>query len=76
MLKTKQLTFSSMEPTINERFVRLTSTVPFPEDITYGDDVSVEIKGRSYIFNCVKIEGKDNQDGTIDRVFILKSIAE
>jgi len=65
-----------MEPTINERFVRLTSTVPFPEDITYGDDIAVEIKGRSYIFNCVKIEGKDNQDGTIDRVFILKSVSE
>lgn len=65
-----------MEPTINARFVRLTSTVPFREDLNYGDDVSVEIKGRSYIFNCVKIDGKDNQDGTIDKVFILKSTRE
>jgi len=65
-----------MEPTINERFVKLSSRVPFPEDIALGDDISVEIKGRSFIFNCVKQESLDNQDGTIDRVFILKSVSE
>jgi hypothetical protein len=65
-----------MEPTINERFVKLSSRIPFPEDIGLGDDISVEIKGRGYIFNCVKKEELDNQDGTIDLVFTLKSTIE
>jgi hypothetical protein len=65
-----------MEPTINERFVKLSSRVPFPEDIALGDDISVDIKGRSFIFNCVKTEELDNQDGSIDKVFILKSTVE
>jgi hypothetical protein len=65
-----------MEPTINERFVKLSSRVPFPEDINFGDDIAVTIKGRSYIFNCVKIQGQDNQDGSIDKILILKSTLE
>ena len=65
-----------MQPSINERFIKLSSRIPFPEDINLGDDISVEIKGRSYIFNCTKTEDLDNQDGTIDRVFTLKSTLE
>jgi hypothetical protein len=65
-----------MDPTVNERFVKLSSRVPFPEDINLGDDISVDIKGRSFIFNCVKTEELDNQDGSIDKVFILKSTVE
>ena len=65
-----------MEPSINERWVKLSSRVPFPEDIDYGDDLTVIIKDWSYIFNCTKIEGLDNQDGSIDKVFTLKSTVE
>ena len=65
-----------MQLTINERFVKLSSRVPFPEEITLGDDLTVTIKGRSYTFNCVKKEDLDNQDNTIDRVFTLKSLSE
>jgi hypothetical protein len=65
-----------MEPTINERFIKLSSRVPFPKDINYGDDLTVTIGGQNYIFNCVKIEGRDNQDGSIDKIFTLKSTVE
>lgn len=65
-----------MEPTINERFIKLSSRVPFSKDINYGDDIIVIIGGHDYIFNCVKIEGRDNQDGSIDKIFTLKSTVE
>lgn len=62
--------------TINERFIKLSSRVPFPEDINLGDDVRVTINGREYTYNCVSTQDKDLQDGTIDRIYILKSLVE
>jgi hypothetical protein len=65
-----------MDKIISERFVKLSSRLPFPEDIQLGDDISVIIKGKSYIANCVKTEDFDLQDGIINRVFILKWAGE
>lgn len=65
-----------MDKIINERFVKLSSRLPFPEDISLGDDITVIIKGRSYIANCVKSEDEDNQDGTKNVIYKLKFVAE
>lgn len=61
---------------INERFIRLSSRLPYPKDISLGQDVTITIDGHSYIANCVKHETFDKQDGTVDVVFVLKSTAE
>ena len=61
---------------INERFIKLSSRVPFPEDIELGQDINVTIGSKYYVFNCVSTQDKDNQDSTIDRVYILKSLIE
>lgn len=65
-----------MEAQINERFVKLSSRIPFPKDIALGDDVTVVIAGHNYIANCVKREELDQQDGTKDVVHVLKFVAE
>ncbi len=61
---------------INEQFVKLSGKVPFPHPLTLGDDITVTIKDQVYIYNVVKSEDMDLQDGTIDRVFTLKSTVE
>jgi hypothetical protein len=65
-----------MEKTINESFVKLSSRVPFPLPLELGQDVNVTIDSQHYIYNVVKSEDLDKQDGSIDRVFTLKSISE
>ena len=65
-----------MDQQINERFVKLSSRIPFPTDIALGDDVTVTIASRSFIANHVKTETKDNQDGTVDLIYNLKFLAE
>lgn len=65
-----------MDKPINERFVKLSSRLPFPEDISLGDDITVTIKGRNYVANCVKSENEDNQDGTQNVIYKLKFVAE
>ena len=61
---------------INEKFIKLSSRIPFPKEIQLGQDLSVTIEGNQYIFNCVKSEDRDLQDGTIDRIYTLKSLTE
>lgn len=65
-----------MTKSINEKWVKLSGRVPFAETIDLGDDVAVTIKGRSYIANCVKVEELDQQDGTKDVVYNLKTTLE
>lgn len=64
------------EKSINERYIKLSSRLPFPEDIQLGDDLTLMVKGQNYILNCVKSEDYDKQDGTIGRVFVLKHLGE
>ena len=61
---------------INERFIKLSSRLPYSKDIPLGQDVTITIDGHSYIANCVKQETFDKQDGTIDVVHVLKSVSE
>jgi len=61
---------------INERFVKISSRIPYPTDIELGADVDVIIGGHNFIANCVKQEDMDNQDGTINRVYVLKFLSE
>jgi hypothetical protein len=61
---------------INEKFLKLSSRVPFPREIKLGQDLTVLIEGEPYIFNCVSSQDKDLQDGTIDRIYTLKSLLE
>jgi hypothetical protein len=61
---------------INERYVKLSSRIPYPKDIGLGEDVTVTIGGVNHLANCVKIEDHDNQDGTIDKVYCLKFLVE
>ncbi len=65
-----------MDGTINEVFIKLSSRIPFKREIQRGEDLRVIVDGQEYIFNCVKREELDKQDGTYDLVCVLKSLSE
>lgn len=65
-----------MEKPINESFIKLSSKVPLPFNIDLGDDVTVKIGEHPFIFNVVKKEENDNQDGTIDVTYVAKALSE
>jgi hypothetical protein len=65
-----------MNPTVNEHFLKFSSQIPFHRALAYGEDITVVIDGKQYIFNCVSQKGKDNQDGTIDMVYSCKTLSE
>ncbi len=62
----------------NERFIKLSSRLPFDKDIALGDDITFTIEGHivPYIANCVKIEYEDKQDGSQDIIYKLKFLSE
>jgi hypothetical protein len=62
--------------TINERFIKLSSRLPFDKDIAMGQDITLLIEGKQFIANCVKVDHLDNQDGTMNIVYNLKFTAE
>jgi hypothetical protein len=55
---------------VDERLVKV-SMSPVETDKTYelGDEVELHVRG-----DVVKIEFKDNQDGTYNEVYIVKAI--
>ncbi len=61
---------------INERFIKLSSRLPFDKDIALGQDITLLIEGKSFIANCVKIEYEDNQDNTQNAIYKLKFLSE
>jgi len=61
---------------INERFIKLSGRIPFGDPLGLGEDITLTIKGRNYIANCVKVEEFDQQDGTKDVVYVLKTTLE
>jgi hypothetical protein len=65
-----------MDKSINERFVKISSRLPFYEDLALGEDVDIIIKGRHYIGNVVKTEDMDNQDESINRIYTIKFLSE
>jgi hypothetical protein len=58
----------------NERFIKLSSRLPFDKDIALGQDVTILIEGKQFIANCVKTEYEDQQDGSQN--IKLKFVAE
>jgi hypothetical protein len=65
-----------MNQTINERYIKFSSRIPYSKDITLGDDVTLVIDGKSFIANNVKTEAKNNQDETVDLIYNLKFLSE
>ena len=61
---------------INERYIKLSSKISYPTDIALGEDITVTIGSQTFYGNCVKHETLDNQDGSVNKVFILKSLSE
>jgi len=59
-----------MERLINEHLVQITGKACIDGDLgDYGDDVILIVKG-----SITHIEGRDNHDGSIDKVFKVKQI--
>jgi hypothetical protein len=78
-LKHKGRSFSIINLThmeTNERFIKLSSRLPFDKDIQLGTDITFLIEGKQFIGNCVKIEYEDQQDGTQNVIYKLKFVAE
>ncbi len=61
---------------INERYLKLSSRLPFDKDIALGQDITLLIEGKQFIANCTKIDHLDKQDGTMDIVYNLKFLSE
>lgn len=63
-----------MKHNINERFVQFSQTKwgPFQKSIDPDADVVVTINGERFIGSVVKVEYRNNQDGTFDEVPIVK----
>jgi hypothetical protein len=54
---------------VNEHLIRISGVVAIEHPLEMDQDVEVVIKGA-----VVKVEDKSNQNGTIDRVYIIKGI--
>ncbi len=61
---------------INQRFLKLSSRLPFDKDISLGDDITLLIEGKSFIANCTKIEYEDQQNGTQNAIYKLKLLTD
>jgi hypothetical protein len=68
-----------MEKPINERFITFSpksARLPYPEDLELGQDVTVTVGQFPFIYNVVKVEFFDNQDGNMNVNYVLKSTLE
>jgi len=65
-----------MEKTINEKFIKISSRLPLVNTLDLGDDVTLTINQQQFTMNVVKTEDLDNQDGSINRVYTLKSLSD
>lgn len=65
-----------MEQEINEKFLKLSTKVPISSDVVLGQDIVVTILGNAYMFNVVKEETNDMQDGTVNKTFVAKCLLE
>ena len=61
---------------INERFIKLSSRIPYHKDIELGQDISVTIGETTFTANCVKLDQLDQQDSTVNIVYHLKTTLE
>lgn len=58
-----------MEKSINERIIRFRGGASISSDFELGADVKITVEG-----SIVGINENDNQDGTKDKIFIVKQI--
>jgi hypothetical protein len=68
-----------MDKPISERFITFSpksARLPYPDDLELGQDITVTIGTRPFIYNVVKVEFFDNQDGQMNVNYILKSTLE
>lgn len=65
-----------MDKPISERFVKLSSRLPFPDDLELGQDVDIVIYGHMMTGTVLKTEDLDQQDGTINRVYTIKFLQD
>ena len=65
-----------MDNPINERFIKLSSKILYPNELFLGEDLTVIIQGNAYIFNVVKEEINDLQNGTVNKTYVCKSLSE
>lgn len=72
-----------MEKTINERWLQfafinskgnINKTAlkfPFHTTINIDDEIPISIFSKTYMFTCVGEETKTNNDGTVDRIYLI-----
>jgi hypothetical protein len=65
-----------MEKTINEKFIKISSRLPVSREFELGNDIILRGEGQEFTLNVVKTEDYDLQDGTINRVYTLKSLSD
>lgn len=53
--------------TIDEKLIRITGKFPIPKEMELGKDYRVLVYG-----SVVKTEDSDNQDGTVNRTYVVK----
>jgi len=58
-----------MSKTINENHIKISGKFPVEDMIELGEDVTFAMKA-----GCVKKEVTDNNDGSVDVVYVLKPI--
>lgn len=45
--------------------------IPFHTDLRIDQELNIEILGQHYTFTCVGDEGKTNNDGTLDKIYVV-----
>jgi hypothetical protein len=55
--------------TLNERIIHFTGGATVNKDLALGEEVEVLVHG-----GVVEVKERDNQDGTKDRIFVVKQI--
>lgn len=59
-----------MEKTVDENLVKISfSQIPIPSKLQLGEEVRLLVVG-----DVTKIEQLDNQDGTINQVYVVKGL--
>ena len=72
-------TLSEVQIRVNERYITFSpksARLPYPDELKLGQDVRVMIEQHTFIYNVVKVEQFDNQEGSMNVNYILKSTLE
>lgn len=61
---------------INEKYIKISSRIPFPEELPLGSDVTITVNNHRFLGNVVKEETEDLQDGTVNKIYKIKFLGE